>query len=235
MLILEHGLEKLKIKFTNREISKFILYLKELQEWNKKVNLTGIKKDDEIIIKHFLDSLSCILATGDLSKKTGIDIGTGAGFPGIPLKIIYPDFKITFLDSSIKKIKFLEYIIKLLKLSNLEVLYGRAENFAKESCREKYDIVLARAVAKLPCLVEICLPFAKVGGVFIAYKSENVDEEIKNSQKILNVVGGRLKEKKEVKVPFLTAKRYLIIIEKEKPTPIEFPRRTGIAQKRPIL
>lgn len=233
--LLSNGLRELKIEFSTDIIEKFSLYLKEIQEWNEKVNLTSLTKDDEIIKKHFFDSLSCMLVIKDLSKKTVIDIGTGAGFPGLPLKICFSDFKITLLDSSIKKIKFLEHIVKLLRLSNVEILYGRAENFAKsEKHREKYDIVLARAIAKLPSLIEICLAFATIGGIFVAQKSD-VKDELKNSEKILNIVGGKLKEKKEVKIPFLSAKRYLIVIEKEKSTPMKYPRRPGIPQKRPIL
>lgn len=232
--LFESGLRELGIKFSDCVLQKFSLYLKELQKWNEKVNLTGIRDKKEIIIKHFLDSLSCALGTDDLSSKSGIDIGTGAGFPGIPLKIIYSDFRITLLDSSIKKIKFLEHIVKILKLTDVEVLYGRAEDFAKKEYREKYDFVFARAIAKLPVLIEICLPFVKIGGIFIAQKSD-YEKELKKSEKVLNIIGGRLKEIKEINVPFLDAKRFLIIIEKEKSTPLEFPRRAGIPQKRPIL
>ena len=232
--LLEKGLIELGIKYSTDTISKFSLYLKELHEWNEKVNLTGIMDENEIIKKHFLDSLSCVLACHNFSGKSGIDVGTGAGFPGLPLKICFPDFKITLLDSSNKKIKFLEHIVNLLELSRVEILHGRAEDFARGSYREKYDIVLARAIAKLPILIEICLPFTKTGGILLAQKAE-LKEEINNSQKILELVAGKIKEIKEIKVPFLDAKRNIVIIEKEKPASIKYPRRPGIPQKRPIL
>ena len=204
----------------------FNLYLQELLEWNKKFNLTAITDPEEVRRKHFEDSLT-LLQTIQLTDQSLIDIGAGAGFPGIPLKIACPEIKLTLLEATRKKADFLKHIVSVLNLNNTEVIWGRAEEIAKEK-RESFDIAVSRAVAKLNTLCEYCLPFIKVGGIFIAYKEENVEEEVEDAKVAISTLGGSVREIK--KLP----QRSLVIIDKVKPTPPQFPRRPGMAKKRPL-
>jgi 16S rRNA (guanine527-N7)-methyltransferase len=207
-------------------------YLKELLEWNKKFNLTSITNPEEIRLKHFEDSLSLLQAT-NLTNQNMIDIGAGAGFPGIPLKIKRPQIQLTLVEATCKKVEFLRHIVNKLGLKNVEIVWGRAEEIAKEK-REQYDIAISRAVAKLNVLSELCLPFVKVGGIFIAYKEEKVEDEVKASENAIKLLGGKLKEIKKVTLPNSDIIRSLVIIEKISPTPEKYPRRPGMAKKRPL-
>lgn len=204
----------------------FNLYLQELLEWNKKFNLTAITDPEEVRRKHFEDSLT-LLQTIQLTDQSLIDIGAGAGFPGIPLKITCPGIKLTLLEATRKKADFLKHIISVLNLKAAEVIWGRAEEIAKEK-RETFDIAVSRAVAKLNTLCEYCLPFVKVGGIFIAYKEENVEAEVEEAKTAISTLGGSLREIKKFSL------RSLVIIDKVKPTPPQFPRRAGMAKKRPL-
>lgn len=210
----------------------FEIYLKELLAWNKKYNLTAITDPEEIRIKHFEDSLALLQAI-QLTNQSVIDVGTGAGFPGIPLKIVCPGIKLTLLEATKKKVEFLKHIVSALNLADVEIIRGRAEEIAKGK-RETFDIVVSRAVAKLNVLCEYCLPFVKIGGMFVAYKEKKVEEEVAKASKAIEILGGRLKEIKKVKLPNSDIVRSLVIIEKTSPTPSNFPRRAGMAKKRPL-
>ena len=210
----------------------FDIYLKELLEWNQKFNLTSITNPEEIRLKHFKDSLS-LLQTIKLTNQSVIDIGTGAGFPGIPLKIVCPEIKLTLLEATQKKVEFLKHMVSVLGLKNVEIIWGRAEELVKDR-REVFDLALSRAVAKLNVLCEYSLPFVKVGGMFIAYKDKDVEEELEEVKSAIETLGGRIKETKKVKLPDSGIIRSLVVIEKVSPTPVKFPRRAGMAKKKPL-
>jgi len=216
----------------------FNLYLQELIAWNKKFNLTAITNPAEIKKKHFEDSLLLLQSPQhpnnqttyppiNLTTQSVIDIGAGAGFPGIPLKLACPDIKLTLIEATKKKVEFLQHIIKTLGLTEAEAVWARAEEFAKDY-REAFDLAVARAVADLRILSELCLPFVKVGGLFIAYKEEKIEAEIEQAAKAIETLGGRLKEVRKFPA------RSLVIIEKNAPTPLKYPRRPGMANKRPL-
>lgn len=204
-----------------------IRYIEEIVEWNKKFNLTGLKTFDDIKPKLYDDSLN-IAKVIDLSKKIKvIDIGCGAGFPGIPLKIEHPDIELILIDSIAKKIEFVKHIIKTLDLKDTQAVCGRAEDVAKDR-REQFDLAVSRAVAKLNVLCEYCLPFVKIGGTFVAQKGPDIEEELKAAGHAIDVLGGRLKEKIEV------PSGWLVVIEKIKSTPKNYPRKSGTPSKRPL-
>jgi len=203
------------------------IYIDEILAWNRKFNLTGLKAKEDIKLKLYDDSLN-IAKAADLSRKIKmIDIGCGAGFPGIPLKIEFPDIELTLVDSVAKKIDFVDHVIKLLDLKDTKAICGRAEDLASDH-REMFDLAVSRAVAKLNTLCEYCLPFVKVGGSFIAQKGPDIEEEIRSAMSAIDVLGGSLIDK--VKVP----SGYLVVIKKIKQNSKEFPRRTGIPAKRPL-
>lgn len=225
----------LGIDINEDKINSFILYKELLKEWNKKINITSITDDEEIDIKHFIDSITPL--TTDLFRKDikMIDIGTGGGFPGVPLKIINEDMEVVLLDSLKKRITFLNEIIDKLDLKNIISIHGRAEELGRDkSYREKYDIAISRAVASLNTLSEYCLPFVKVGGFFISMKGPDVDEELKEAEKSIRILGGKLKEKKVIKLPLSDITHSLIIIEKIKETPTKYPRAGGKPKKNPL-
>lgn len=223
------------IDLTADQVQQFSQYLDLLLEWNQKINLTAIIEEEEIIIKHFLDSISCIIVPAIKKNSKIIDIGTGAGFPGIPIKICYPDIFLTLLDSLQKRIQFLEAVGERLGFRNVSFEHGRAEDFGQnEEFREQYDIAVARAVAPLNILCEYCLPFIKVGGSFVCQKGRNIDEEIRNAEKAIQILGGKLTEIKPVSLPFSDIVHHLIVIQKIKQTPTKYPRRAGIPTKKPL-
>lgn len=214
---------------------QFQQYYELLTEWNKFMNLTSITEYNEVIEKHFIDSLS-IEKVIDLSKiNTVIDVGTGAGFPGIPLKIMYPHLKILLLDTLNKRIKFLNTVINELNLNEVESLHGRAEDISKnEKYREKFDLCVSRAVANLSTLSEYCIPFIKKGGIFISYKSEKIDEELKNSINAVKLLGGNIEEIFKFELENTNFKRSFIKISKIKNTPKKYPRKAGLPAKEPL-
>lgn len=214
---------------------QFQQYYELLTEWNKFMNLTSITEYNEVIEKHFIDSLS-IEKVIDLSKiNTVIDVGTGAGFPGIPLKIMYPHLKILLLDTLNKRIKFLNNVINELNLNEVESLHGRAENISKnEKYREKFDLCVSRAVANLSTLSEYCIPFIKKGGIFISYKSEKIDEELQNSINAVKLLGGNIEEIFKFELENTNLKRSFIKISKIKNTPKKYPRKAGLPAKEPL-
>lgn len=228
-------LEKLNISLSDQQIQQFMKYYELLVEWNSFMNLTAITEFDEVCKKHFVDSVSLIKAM-DLSKELSvIDIGTGAGFPGIPLKIVFPNLKITLLDSLNKRIKFLDTVIEELALANINTLHGRAEDFAKPGkLRETYDLCVSRAVANLSTLSEYCLPYVKVGGFFISYKSEKIDEESEAAKKAISILGGKVKDQVAFTLPDSDIYRNLYMIEKVKETNKKYPRKAGLPSKEPL-
>lgn len=232
-------LKEFNIILDDKRLNQFIRYYELLTEWNKVMNLTAITDFDEVCKKHFIDSLSLIKAynVDSIVNKTAsvIDIGTGAGFPGVPLKIIFPDMKITLLDSLNKRVNFLQTVINELKLENIEAIHGRAEDFAaKGKLREKYDLCVSRAVANLSTLSEYCLPYVKVGGKFISYKSDNIEEEIKTAEKAVSVLGGKIEGQVKFILPHSDICRNLVVINKCRNTPGTYPRKAGTASKEPI-
>lgn len=231
----EQELENLGICLTEVQREQFDRYYELLVEWNKVMNLTGITDYDEVNLKHFVDSLTIVRFKNMKNVENVIDIGTGAGFPGIPLKIVYPEIKIVLLDSLNKRIKFLNTVIEELGLKNIETLHGRAEDYAKKSeYREKFDLCVSRAVANLSTLSEYCIPFVKVGGEFISYKSGTSDEEINEAQGAVNILGGKIEKIEKFKLPGTDMGRALVMIKKEKHTPGRYPRKAGVPGKEPL-
>ena len=226
-------LEKLNISLSNDQINQFIQYYELLVEKNKVMNLTAITEFDEVIEKHFIDSLQLAKYVKLEKKIRLIDVGTGAGFPGIPLKIAFPEIESFLLDSLNKRILFLQEVIDELKLDGVTALHGRAEDYGKNPVyRESFDLCVSRAVANMSSLSEYCLPFVKTGGYFIPYKSGNIDEEIENSKKAVFLLGGKI-EKVE-KFYLEDAGRSLVFIKKEKTTSKKYPRKAGLPTKEPL-
>lgn len=229
---LDENIKKMNINLSNSELEKFYKYKELLIEWNSKINLTAIVDDIDIINKHFVDS---IIINKYVNKEKVIDIGTGAGFPGIPLKIINDKLEVTLLDSLNKRVNFLNIVINELNLNNIEAIHGRAEEvFKNKKYREMYDIATSRAVAQLNVLVEYMLPAVKVGGTCICMKGNNIKEELDKSSEAIKVLGGKLEKVEEFVIPNTDYKRNIIIIKKEKTTPIKYPRKAGIPSKEPI-
>ena len=228
------GLESLGIVLSEKQIAQFLTFYELLVEWNSFMNLTAITEFEEVVQKHFLDSLALIKAC-DLKDQTLIDVGTGAGFPGIPLKIAFPELKVTLLDSLNKRINFLNTVIETLGLEKVETIHGRAEDFAKnKDYREKYDLCVSRAVSNLTTLSEYCLPFVKVNGSFISYKSEKLTEELKEAEKAIAILGGQVGDQVELTLPDSDIYRNLLIINKTKNTPGKYPRKAGLPAKEPL-
>lgn len=226
------GLTNIGIMLTEEQIQQFIIYYEMLIEKNKVMNLTAITDYDEVIEKHFLDSLQ-IAKYVDLNGKSLIDIGTGAGFPGIPLKIAFPELKVVLLDSLNKRIKFLDEVIDKLKLVNVDTLHGRAEDFGKNvDYREKFDFCVSRAVANLSSLSEYCLPFVKKTGYFIPYKSGNIDEELEKANKAVYLLGGKIEIVE--KFTLSDSQRSFVFIKKETNTAKKYPRKAGLPTKEPL-
>ncbi len=229
-------MNKIGISLSDHQVDQFLKYYDLLIEWNSFMNLTAITDYEEVVSKHFIDSLA-ILKVYDFKETLNlIDIGTGAGFPGIPLKIVFPHIQITLLDSLKKRINFLDEIIKSLNLSDIVAVHGRAEDFAKQKeMRDSYDICVSRAVANLSSLTELCLPFVKVGGRFISYKSEKVSDELETAKNSIIQTGGELHSVDNFYICDDSLFRSFITILKVKETPSKFPRKAGMAVKSPII
>lgn len=238
-------LDELHITLTNSQVEQFILYYEMLIEKNKVMNLTAITDFNEVIKKHFVDSLSLVkaydLSVIDSSKVNSdngiflIDIGTGAGFPGIPLKIAFPNLNVTLMDSLNKRVDFLNEVISTLKLNGINAIHGRAEDYAKpDQLREKYDLCVSRAVANLSTLSEYCLPYVKVGGKFISYKSEKITEEMKDAEYAIGLLGGKVEDQINFMLPDSDLYRNLFVVSKCSATPEKYPRKAGMASKKPL-
>ena len=226
--------KEIDIGFNEEQIEKFYKYMQLLLEWNEKINLTAITDPKEIILKHFIDSLTILKYIKKGAKV--IDVGTGAGFPGIPLKILRDDINLTLLDSLNKRINFLKLVIDELKLKNVDTIHGRAEEIGKNKrYRESFDISFSRAVANLSTLSEYLIPLVKIGGISISMKGSEIKEEIEKSKKAITLLGGNINKIDFFELPQSDIKRNLIIIEKERSTPAKFPRKPGLPSKEPIL
>ena len=226
---------ELSIELSEKQVNQFIRFYELLVEWNKVMNLTGITEYEEVVEKHFVDSLSIVKAVDIMDVKSVIDIGTGAGFPGIPLKIAFPHLKITLLDSLNKRIKFLNAVIDELGLEDIYTIHGRAEDFAKqEAYREKYDLCVSRAVANLATLSEYCLPYVNVDGMFVPYKSGDIEEELNNSKKAVQILGGKIEKTIKFELPGTDIGRSFVKIKKVKNTAKKYPRKAGLPSKEPL-
>lgn len=233
--VLTEKVKELSIVLNDKQIQQFEQYYNILVEWDKVMNLTAITEYEEVVEKHFLDSLTIVNAIHVKKIETLIDVGTGAGFPGIPLKIAFPHLKVTLLDSLNKRIKFLNEVINLLELNDIKAIHGRAEDYAKQAeYREQYDICVSRAVANLATLSEYCLPYVKVDGLFVPYKSGEIDEELKSSEKAVSILGGKVEEVVKFQLPGTDIGRSFVKIHKIKETKKKYPRKAGMPTKEPL-
>ncbi len=233
--IFDKKLALLGIQLTEKQKQQFDKFYELLVEWNKVMNLTGITEYEEVNEKHFVDSVALVKAVSLNEKQNLIDVGTGAGFPGIPLKIVFPHLKVTLLDSLNKRIKFLDTVIEELGLEHIETIHGRAEDFAKQAdYREQYDICVSRAVANLATLSEYCIPYVKIGGLFIPYKSGEIEEELSHSEKAITILGGKLDQVIKFELPGSEIGRSFVKIEKVKSTAKKYPRKAGLPSKEPL-
>lgn len=231
----EKGLEDLGITLSEKQIGQFLKYYEILVEWNSFMNLTGITEFEEVITKHFLDSLAVVKVCDPASAGSVIDIGTGAGFPGLPLKIAFPHLEVVLLDSLNKRIKFLNEVILQLGLDGIRTIHGRAEDFARDqSYRESFDLCVSRAVANLSSLSEYCLPYTALGGRFISYKSGKIDEELAEAEKAIRVLGGETENVVKFNLADTDMERSFVVIEKKRHTPKAYPRKAGLPGKEPI-
>jgi 16S rRNA (guanine527-N7)-methyltransferase len=226
----------LGIYLNSSQLNAFEVFEKELLYWNTRLNLTAIQDPKQIRTKHFLDSLTCLLAIDEIQNTRVIDVGTGAGFPGLPLKIYNSDTNLTLVESVGKKVRFCNHICNTLALENTEIIHKRVEALGQnQDFRQQFDIAVARAVAVLPVLVEFLLPLLRVGGKMIAMKGEGAPLEAHDSEHATHVLGGQLQKLIPVTLPGVAEERYLVIIEKVAATPDKYPRRIGIPAKRPLM
>lgn len=233
--ILQKGAESFGIQLTNQQVDQFFEYYRLLVQWNEFMNLTAITEMEEVMEKHFVDSLALSKAAEVGNIETLIDVGTGAGFPGIPLKIAYPHLRVVLLDSLNKRVKFLSTVIETLGLTNIQAVHGRAEDAARQKdYREQFDAAVSRAVANMASLSEYCLPFIKVGGVFVPYKSGNIEEELKDAGKAVKTLGGTIRRVEKFQLPDTDIERSLVLIEKTERTDKRYPRKAGLPSKEPI-
>lgn len=231
----KNGLQQLHIALSEKQMEQFLQYYEMLIEKNKVMNLTAITEFDEVVEKHFLDSVS-LTQQMDLHQPLKVlDLGTGAGFPGIPLKIVFPELEITLMDSLNKRVLFLQDVISSLQLQNIEAVHGRAEEAARnKKYRESFDLCVSRAVANISTLSEYCLPFVKIGGSFISYKSSTIEDELKDGKKGIAILGGKVKDVYKFTLSDSKLQRSFVIIEKEKKTPKAYPRKAGTPSKDPL-
>lgn len=228
-------LANLGIELNEHQKEQFDQYYELLVEWNKVMNLTGITEYEEVNLKHFTDSLSIARVKDMHQVQSVIDIGTGAGFPGIPLKIVYPELEVVLLDSLNKRIKFLDEVIRTLGLEKIRTIHGRAEDFAKQGeYREQFDLCVSRAVANLSTLSEYCMPYIHTGGMFIPYKSGEIEEEVTGAKKAVHVLGGKIEDVVKFQLPGTEIGRSFVKIKKYQNTPKKYPRKAGLPAKEPI-
>lgn len=231
----ENILNKWNLVLTEEQKNQFLTYYEMLVEKNKVMNLTSVTEFDEVVEKHFLDSISLCTIENLAQRRKVLDLGTGAGFPGIPLKIMFPELEITLADSLNKRILFLQEVINTLKLENISAIHGRAEEMAKqEKFREKFDLCVSRAVANLSTLSEYCLPFVMVGGKFISYKSGEIEEEQRNAKNAVFLLGGKIEKIHKFELDGTELKRSFVVIDKVKKTPKIYPRKAGTPTKSPL-
>jgi 16S rRNA (guanine527-N7)-methyltransferase len=238
MELLVTGARELNIALTDRHLAAFETLYQELTAWNQRFNLTAITDREGVLVRHFLDSLSCFKALPWADLKAGarvIDVGTGAGFPGVPLKIVCPGMRLTLLEATRKKVTFLEHIVQVLGLQEVRVIHGRAEELGHDlDHRERYDWALARAVVEMPALAEYLLPLVRVGGTMLAQKGEGAAIEVHASDAATTTLGGKVRHLLPVELRGLAETRYLVMIDKVAATPEKYPRRPGVPKKRPL-
>lgn len=233
--LMKETCDELGLEFNNDKYNKFIKYKDLLKEWNEKINLTAITDDTEIFIKHFIDSIEIFKFPFLKTAKNIIDVGTGAGFPGLPMNIIKPDLNVLLLDSLNKRINFLKEVVKELSLDNINTIHSRAEDLSREKLyREAFDASVSRAVANLSVLCELCMPYVRVGGYFVALKGPAITEELEVAGKAISVLGGKLEEVIQVKISDTDLQHNVVVIKKIKSTPLQYPRKAGIISKNPI-
>ena len=233
--LLSEGAAAMGLILSADQLAQFARYLELLLDWNRRLNLTAIREPAAVQRKHFLDSLTCAAVTGDLNNRRLVDVGAGAGFPGLPLKILYPALSLTLVESVVKKGRFLSAVVEDLGLDDVEVVIDRAENVAHMAGqRGAYDWAVARAVAALPVLAEYLLPFCRTGGHMLAQKGPGAPEEVKSAASALTLLGGSEPYLQETSVPGLDETRFLVVVQKANPTPDKYPRSPGIPAKRPI-
>ena len=234
--VLDQGCQEMGIVLDGEQRQQFVDFYEYLAEKNKVMNLTGITEFQEVLVKHFLDSLACVKAVDIKKVKRMMDVGTGAGFPGVPLKIAFPHLEACLLDSLKKRVNFLEETFDLLKLTDITAVHGRAEEYAKNKAyRESFDLCVSRAVSNLATLSEYCLPYVKVGGSFISYKSGTVQEEAEQAEKAVKILGGKIRDVVYFSLPDSEIQRSLVVIEKVKSTPGKYPRKAGTPLKEPLV
>lgn len=234
--VLDQGCQEMGIVLDGEQRQQFVDFYEYLVEKNKVMNLTGITEFQEVLVKHFLDSLACVKAVDIKKVKRMMDVGTGAGFPGVPLKIAFPHLEACLLDSLKKRVNFLEETFDLFKLTDITAVHGRAEEYAKNKAyRESFDLCVSRAVSNLATLSEYCLPYVKVGGSFISYKSGTVQEEAEQAEKAVKILGGKIRDVVYFSLPDSEIQRSLVVIEKVKSTPGKYPRKAGTPLKEPLV
>ncbi len=233
--LIEEAQRLFGIRLSSAQVKALSIYEQELLEWNQKFNLTAIREVEAVRVRHFLDSFSCVLAWKNTPPMRLIDVGTGAGFPGIPLKILYPHMQLTLVESVGKKAMFCQHIVRLLKLEKVEVIQARAEEVAhRPEHREQYDWAVARAVAELRVLAEYLLPFLKLGGSMLAPKGESGPAEAQKAENAFRILGGKLRQIIPVTLPGITDERFLVLVDKIAATPSQYPRKPGIPAKKPL-
>ncbi len=233
--LLYQSCKEMGIVLNSTQIQQFMLYQKLLLEWNKNINLTAITEEREIILKHFVDCVSVVPHIAMTEATSVIDVGTGAGFPGIPIKIVCPSISLTLLDSLQKRVVFLNEVVTKLSLQNVNCIHERAECAAKENhYRQQYDYCVSRAVANMNVLLEYCLPFVKIGGIFVALKGRDAQKEVEQSQKAIELLGGELIEIKQIEIPHTDLEHKIVLIKKVAQTPQKYPRKAGKPVKNPI-
>ncbi|MEJ5225835.1 MAG: 16S rRNA (guanine(527)-N(7))-methyltransferase RsmG [Anaerolineales bacterium] len=223
------------INLSARQAAALSVYERELTDWNQRFNLTAIRDEEGIRTKHFLDSFSCTLAWKDSPPARLVDVGTGAGFPGLPLKLLYPSMRLTLVESVGKKVKFCEHIVNVLGLEGVEVIQARAEDLGHNRAhRERYDWAVARAVAGMPILAEYLLPLVRVGGAMLAQKGESGPAEVQAAERAFRLLGGQVRRVMQVNLPGVADDRYLIVVDKTAATPPQYPRKPGVPAKQPL-
>lgn len=232
--LMETACRDVSLELDEEKYRLFMEYKNLIQEWNEKINLTAITEDEEMVKKHFIDSIKVFNFKEFRNARNIIDIGTGAGFPGIPIKIVNPDVNIVLLDSLLKRVNFLNHVITELNLKDIKAVHSRAEELARTEYRDFFDIAVSRAVANLTLLSELCLPFVKKSGYFVAMKGPNVESELNDAKKAISSLGGKLVDVIEVTIEDSDLKHNLVIIRKIMDTPKQFPRKPGAASKKPI-